>query len=236
MDDARLDLSAVRARRHEATQSLLGDTIAITDEQWRQPTALPGWTRAHIAAHLARQADGLRHIMDQLRDGRPTSLYRDAAAYRDDIERGSEQSALGLQTDLDTSAGRLHARFPELLEMPCDKPVRLSPQLTVRLDHLPLIRLNEVVLHHIDLDVGFTPADVEPDVAAWLLGFNAELIGRGAAYPAIRLVADSGLTALIGGPGRPHNVHGPDNRLLGWLTGRLGPDGIDERLLALPLR
>ena len=234
--DAGLDLSAVRARRHEATQSLLGDTIAITDEQWRQPTALPGWTRAHIAAHLARQADGLRHIMDQLRDNRPTSLYRDATAYRDDIERGSEQTALGLQTDLDTSAGRLHARFAELLELPCDRPVQLSPRLTVRLDHLPITRLNEVVLHHIDLDVGFTFAGIEPDVAAWLLEFNAALIGRDSAYPAIRLVPDSGATALIGGPGRPHVVQGPDNRLLGWLTGRLGPEGIADHLPALPLR
>lgn len=231
-----IDLPLVRARRHEATQSLLGDTISITDEEWSLSSRLPGWTRAHVATHIARNADGFSRVMDQLRDGQPTSLYRSAAANREDIERGSERTALELQVDLDASAGRLHSRFPELMALPPDRLVRLSPSLTIRLDRMPLARLNEVVLHHIDLDVGFTYADIEPDVAAWLLTYNADRVGRTSTYPAVRIVSDSGVTAVIGGAGRPTVVHGQDNLLLGWITGRLNRKQIDKRLPPLPCR
>jgi len=215
------DLSALRARRQEVTQALLGDTIGLTDEQWGAPSRLPGWTRAHIASHVARNADGLSRVVRQLHDGQPTGLYPDSATARTDIERGSERGALELQIDLDSSAERLHRAFSQLLKMRRDQLVPLTPSLTVRLDAIPVVRMNEVVLHHIDLDVGFSWGDVGDDVAAWLLEYNIGRVGRNSAYPAIRLVSDSGVTGLIGGPGHPRVVDGPDHLLLGWLTGRL---------------
>ena len=236
MGASHIDLALVRQRRDEATQSLLGNTIEITDEAWWQPCRLPGWTRAHLATHLARNADGFWRVMDQLRDGEPTSLYPSAAENRANIEAGASRGALELQEDLDTSAGRLHSRFAELLDMPADRLVRLSPSLTVRLDNLPIARLNEVVLHHFDLDVGFSLADINPQVATWLLEYNANRVGRTSTYPAVRIAADSGLTVIIGGPGRPSVVHGQDAILLGWLTGRLGPEQINKDLPALPCR
>lgn len=236
MGESRIDLSLVRLRRDEATQSLLGDTIAITDEQWAQPSRLPGWTRAHVATHLARNADGFSRVMDQLQAGEPTSMYTSAEDNREAIEAGAQRSALELQEDLDTSAGRLHAHYPEIMAMPPDTLVRLSANVTVRLDRLPIARLNEVVLHHVDLDVGFTCDQIGDDIAAWLLAYNADRIGRASTYPAIRIMADSGLTAVVGGAGRSSVVRGEDNMLLGWLTGRLGNQKIAKHLPTLPRR
>lgn len=221
MEEDRLDLPLVRVRRQEITQALLGETILLTDEQWAQPSLLPGWTRAHIASHLARNADGLTRVVKQLRDGSPTSLYAADASVWVDIERGSERSALELQVDLDLSANRLHEHFESLLRMPPDRLVSLTPTVTVRLDHLPIVRINELVLHHIDLNLDYTYKDIDPQVAAWLLAYNTARIGRNSTYPAIRLMADSGLSVVIGGPGRPQEARGPDNLLLAWLTGRL---------------
>jgi len=236
MDDACLDLKRVRVHRHEATQSLLGDTIAITDEQWGQPSLLPGWTRAHVATHIARNADAFVRIMTQLRSDQPTSMYESDAAAREDIERGSERTALELQVDLDASAGRLHAHLPELMAMQPDRLVQLSPTMTERLDRLPLVRLNEVVLHHIDLDVGFTYKAIGTEVAAWLLAFNAQHIGRTPNYPAIRIVSESGVTVVIGRRGKATVVHGADNFLLAWLTRRLPTGTASRRLPRLPDR
>jgi len=230
-----VDISAALMRGQEATQALLGDTIAITDELWQMPSRLVGWTRAHIATHLARQADGLARVLTQLESNQPTSLY-DSDTIDDEIERGSERDALELQVDLDSSAGRLHDAAAQLHRLPPSRPVLLTPSLTVRLDELPFLRLNHLVLHHIDLDVGFTYQSIIPEVAAWLLAYNATRIGRNSAYPAIRLASDSGVVALIGGSGRPQVVHGEDNLLLGWLTGRLRPDEVDPRLPVLPTR
>lgn len=223
-------------RGQEATQALLGDTIAITDELWQMPSRLVGWTRAHIATHIARHADGLARVLTQLKNNQPTSLYDSADAIDDEIERGSERSALELQVDLDSSAGRLHEALTHLNRLAPGRPVSLTPSLTVRLDQLPIMRLNHLVLHHIDLDIGFTYKAINDQVAAWLLAYNAARVGRNSAYPAIRLMSDSGVVALIGGSGRPQVVHGEDNLLLGWLTGRLPPDQIDPRLPMLPTR
>jgi len=236
MDDGCLDLAQVRVHRHEATQSLLGDTIAITDEQWAEPSHLPGWTRAHVATHIARNADAFVRVMGQMRSGKPTSMYESAAQARQDIERGSERSALELQVDLDASAGRLHSHLKELMSMPPDRMVQLSPTRVERLDRLPLARLNEVVLHHIDLDVGFTYLDIGGQVAAWLLEYNAHRIGRNAKYPAIRINSESGVTAVVGGVGRVTLVTDTDNFLLAWLTGRLPPEQTNRLLPYLPDR
>jgi len=236
MTETETDLTTVRLRLMESTQSLLGNTIAIDDAQWLCLSRLPGWTRAHVAAHLARNADALAGVMQELRQNGPTSLYESDDAHFDQIERGSERTAMELQVDLDASAGRLDASFNGLPGLPPDRLVCLSPTMTVRLDRLPVARLNEVVLHHIDLDVGFTCADVSDEVAHWLLAYNAERVGRSSGYPAIRLASDSGVNAVIGGPGHPIIAHGQDNQLLGWLTGRLDPDQVDKRLPPLPCR
>jgi len=236
MTETQTDLATVRLRLMEATQSLLGDTIAITDSQWSHLSRLPGWTRAHVATHLARNADAFARVMQGLPDGRPSGLYESDEAYFYDIERGSERTALELQVDLDASAGRFDESLAGLAGLSPDRLVRLSPTLTIRLDRLPVARLNEVVLHHIDLDVGFACADIEPEVAAWLLAYNIERVGRSSSYPAIRVASDAGVSAVIGGPGHPAVVHGQDNLLLGWLTGRLAPDALDKTLPALPCR
>jgi len=236
MDEVRLDPSRVRTRRHEATQALLGDTIGITDEQWQAPSRLPGWTRAHVATHLARNADGLTRVIDQLVNDRPTSMYDSPTDADWAVEAGSSRSALELQTDLDASAGRLHERLPKLTHMRADRLVPLTHKVTVRLDHIPIVRLNELVVHHVDLNLGFGWGDVCPEVATWLLDHNARRVGRASGYPAIRLRADSGFTTIVGGPGRPITVEGPDHLLLGWLTGRLPSSQVDERLPELPVR
>lgn len=235
MNEPPIDLSRVRERRQSVTSALLGDTITITDDEWQMPSRLPGWTRAHIATHLARQADALAKVVGQLERGEPTNLYESGDAARNDIERGSERTALELQEDLDASEGRLNDRFADLFELPPAQSVRLGPDTTVRLDHLPIVHLNHLVLHHLDLDTGYTCQAIEPEVAAWLLTYNAARIGRDPALPAIRLVPDHGAAVTIGGRRRPLVVHGADGLLLCWLTGRLPPDQVDARLPAMPI-
>jgi len=234
--DASVDIAAALMRGQEATQALLGDTITITDEQWQMPSRLPGWTRAHVATHIARQADGMTRVLGQIKNNQPTSLYDSEETLDDEIERGSERSAMELQVDLDSSAGRLHEASSRLKRLPPSRPISLTPSLTVPLGDLPIVRLNHLVLHHIDLDIGFTYEAIGAPVAAWLLAYNASRIGRKPSYPALRLVSDSGVTAVIGSGGRPRVVNGADNLLLAWLTGRLTPAQVDPRLPVLPTR
>lgn len=53
---------------HRATTVLLRDTISVTDDQWRGgPSRLPGWSRGHVATHLARNADAFTRLVNGVR-------------------------------------------------------------------------------------------------------------------------------------------------------------------------
>ena len=58
-----------------ATQRLLGTARIIDDADLQAPSLLPGWTRGHVLAHLARGADALRNLMIGVRVGEPRPAY-----------------------------------------------------------------------------------------------------------------------------------------------------------------
>ncbi|MDN5563431.1 MULTISPECIES: maleylpyruvate isomerase family mycothiol-dependent enzyme [Luteococcus] len=226
----------LRRRKLEATQGLLGDTISISDEDWQQPSRLPGWTRAHVATHIARNADGIRRVVHGLLTHTPSLMYPDSRQRRRDLEAGSRRGALDLQIDLDTSAGQLNDTFSYLQESGSTEEVQVLPGLAMPVHHLMVARLNEVVLHRIDLDHGFSATDVDADIARWLLEWNCSRLGQRTDLPPLRILSSSGLQATVGRPAPEHevpvDVHGTDAGLLGWLTGRGGPElvGGAERL------
>ena len=220
-------MALLRRRKLEATQALLGDTIAITDEQWHQPSRLAGWTRAHVATHLARNADGLRRVVQGLLTHVPSTMYPDERTRRRELEAGSRRGALDLQIDLDTSAGELNQTFNYLEQSGTTEEVEVRPGVWMPAHQLVVARLNEVVLHRIDLDHGFTAGQVEADIARWLLEWNCQRIARRQDFPALQVSSTSGFTARIGPEWADTPVvRGSDAHLLGWLTSRASADEV----------
>ena len=111
---ATTQLETLRGLVRTATQRLLGDTISVTDEQWRAPSRLPDWTRGHVATHIARHADALIRLAEWARTGERQDMYPSPEHRASEIEAGSGRSGLDLQIDLDTSAGHLGSAFDEL--------------------------------------------------------------------------------------------------------------------------
>ena len=227
------DFVEVRQLKMAATQRLLGDTIAISDSDWLGPTALPGWTRAHVATHLARNADVLRHYLMRLAS-RP-ELERDDLVQ--DLEAGSRRSPLEIQIDLDTSSALLNDSFDQVTAEGWATP------LNGRLDgltaaDLPMLRLNEVVLHHVDLDCGFVFGDIDPRVAEWLLAWNLYRRTDLVTGPGISLMTSSGRILRVGSRPGSSEMTGSDANLLGWLTGRLPRTAVSgaEHVSIGPLR
>ena len=214
-----VQLPELRRYKLAATQRLLGDTIAISEQAWQEPSRLPGWTRAHVATHLARNADALVRAVDAVLMGRRGLMYDSDEDRELAIERGSERTGLELQIDLDTSDGRLNRRFNVLHSVPRDMMVELVPGSLLSCELLPLLRLNEVVLHHVDIDCGFEITQVEPRIARLLLEWNT--MGQPPTpHRSARLVSDTGFIAEVGQGGSPVVIEGPDGLLLGWFTGR----------------
>lgn len=216
-------LASLRKYKLDATQHLLGDTIAISEQAWQEPSRLPGWTRAHIASHLARNADALVRAVDSVLMGRRGLMYDSDEDREQAIERGSERSGLELQIDLDTTAGRLNRRFNVLHSVPGELMVELITGDLLRSHLLPLLRLNEVVLHHSDLDCGFQLAQLDPNIARLLLEWNVLNLAPGQGN-VMRLVSETGFRADVATIGPAGVIEGGDALLLGWLTGRLEAD------------
>lgn len=225
-------VETVRKRKLEATQRLLGDTIGLSDGEWSAPSALPGWSRAHIAAHVSRGADALLLVVAAALRRQPAAAYPDQRERFAAIERDTERSGLAHQIDLDTSAGGL-ARTLDLV-VDWTYPVRLAGR-EMTLAQIPMARLQEVVLHHIDLDCGFGAADLDPVPARWLLQWHLTY-RHPASGPALRVESESGVAQSVGGHGDPIVVTGSDAQLWAWLTGRAADDAVSgANGLRLPL-
>jgi maleylpyruvate isomerase len=48
----------------EATQRLVRTVDRLDDEALAAPSGLPGWTRGHVVAHLALNAEGMAAVLD----------------------------------------------------------------------------------------------------------------------------------------------------------------------------
>jgi len=207
-----------------ATQRLLGSTIAITDRGWQTPSRLPGWSRAHIGAHLAHDARSLGNLAAKLPAAR-RSLRWPINEHDPRLEENSRRSGLDLQVDLDTSAARLTRLLDDFDDAAWDRTLN-TPQGPLPARALFLAWLSEVTIHHVDLDCGYQFSQIEAQAAAWLLRwhvFRREPRFTGAA---VRIHADDGFTATLGDAPHPVEVRGSTTALLGWLTGRLGNSSV----------
>lgn len=210
-----------------ATGLLLGSTIAVSDEDWRAPSRLPGWSRAHLATHVARQADGLRRVVDGALTGTRREMYPSPGQREDEIEAGAGRTGLELQVDLDSSAGHLDRAFGGLEDADAwDRVVILRGGLQVPARLLPLARLLEVTLHHVDLGLGHELADVDDATADWLLEWSAFRLRERDEFPRLVLASPSS-RLTVGSSGAVRTVHGRSADLLGWLTGRTDGAGLD---------
>jgi maleylpyruvate isomerase len=142
-----------------ATQRLLDDARTIPEAELRAPSLLPGWTRAHVLAHVARNADAMRNLLIGARSGQDRAAYASAQAREADIERGAAMGAKDLIADLADSSMALRTIVKQLPDEAWRVRVRVLDSAPFPAAELLTRRLVEVELHHCDLGVGYSSAD-----------------------------------------------------------------------------
>ncbi len=143
----------------DATQRLLGTARVIAEPDLRQPSLLPGWSRAHVLAHLARGADAMRTLLIGLRSGQDRPAYASAEARAAGIELAAAQVAKDLMADVADSAMALRTLARQLPGPAWARSVRILGSAPFPAAQLLTRRLVEVELHHCDLAAGYGPAD-----------------------------------------------------------------------------
>lgn len=213
MTDHVHDLRSVR----EATDRLLTAVAKLDNAALAGESHLPGWTRGHVLAHLARNADALVNVFE----GRP--MYTSAEARDADIARDAGRPLEEHLADLRDSC----ARFVATTERDQDwsRTVELRNGVTDLAANVPFRRLAEVELHHVDLNTGYELSDLPEEFTGREIAFLADRWSGRPEVPPVTLRTPGGALWHTGGTeGTPVLLEGPEDELLGWLAGR-GPRG-----------
>lgn len=203
----------------EATQRYLATVATLTEEQLREPSVLPGWTRAHVVAHVALNAQGQARALRGLRTGEPLPMYDSDEARDADIASYADAPLGQLQATTQMACLRLAGELNLLKAVGTVERTPGGQVLTVV--DLVESRWREVEIHHADLALDYSPARWPATFAAYLLEEAA--LDRGGEFTATLHAQDIGRTVRVGAGG--HGIAGTAAALAWWLVGR--GDGAD---------
>jgi maleylpyruvate isomerase len=229
-------LETVRAWMKEGTSLFDAQVRGLRDEQLRRRSLLPMWTRTHVIAHVARNADALGNLLSWARTGIETPMYESAAQREADIEDAAAQAPEALRFDLDDAVARFAKAVDTLPASAWTVEVRTRTGRAIPAAEVLWMRCREVWVHAVDLSSGASFADFPEALVAALLqdvtdGFTARPDCGG-----IELVATDSAGRWAIGPRQADEivVQGPAHELLEWLIGRGKDAGLTSSVPVFP--
>ncbi|MDV3221229.1 maleylpyruvate isomerase family mycothiol-dependent enzyme [Intrasporangium sp.] len=219
-----IDLST----RHLATetQRLLATAEGLDDTAVRGPSLCQGWTRGHVLAHLARNAEALARVCAVVLTGEPDTMYDSPQARDADIEAGAGRPATALTADVRATAAALAPEIAKLgIEHVGTTVERVPGGQLIPAERVPYMRLREVVWHHVDLDAGYGFEDTPDELVRLFLEDTVSHLASSEGAPGISIRTDEGDAWTVGDGGTV--VSGPRDGVLLWLA-RSRPDRLHE--------
>jgi maleylpyruvate isomerase len=153
------------ARSHQRLLALLDEVLEGDDaEAWFSAASmLEGWSRRHVIAHLARNAESHVHLFAEAEAGREGEQYPGGAAAR----------SAGIESYLDLDAATLVARnraavyalestWAHTSSVAWEGAGRNTLGVRMKTRDLPMLRWREVEVHTADLGAGVTFRDWNP--------------------------------------------------------------------------
>lgn len=180
----------------QLTRGFLKAVDSLTDASFAEPTALPGWTRAHVVAHLHSNAEALRRLVQWARTGNESRMYASAAQRTEEIETGARLEPDKLRSLVHESAAALADDLAQLTPAQRARTVITAQGRNLPAAKISWLRCREVGVHAVDLAAGVTFADLPDDF----------------------------LTALVNDVIVNRTAKGELATLAAWLTGRARPD------------
>lgn len=163
MDVVAADLPELMYAAVASHRRMLGSASRMTDEQYSRQSLLAGWSRGHVLAHWARNADGQTRMLLAAIRGELVAQYPGGSAQRQaDIEASAALPARLVLEDVRAAVERVEDVWrhmpPDAWPRPTDAHVGTRPAwMSV------WARWRETEIHHVDLDVGYTHRDWPPE-------------------------------------------------------------------------
>ena len=215
MDDFGRTLNIHVAGCAESHQRLLQSLDSLTDDQCREPSALPGWTRGHVLSHLARNAESHVHVLQCAARGEVGEQYVGGAkARKEGIESHANDSAESLVNAVRKSIYALEGQWAATNSEGWQGHGVNSAGASIAMSDIVFLRWREVEVHHADLALAFTFADWNSTYVRYEL--DRQVMMWRASKP-------MGLT-----PVPKIALHLSPNERLAWFLGRIEVEGLPK--------
>lgn len=214
-------------------QASFGRLIRDLDpEDLQGESLLPGWTRAHVIAHIGYNARALARLVQWAQTGIENPMYESPESRADEIDLGSTLSHASLSRLSSREAAQLEEAWTNLPDDRWTYKVKNAQGRMIPISETIWMRARELWLHAIDLNNGATVQDIPLPAAARILqDVLTTWEGRDGHY--VRAVptdaqkdfqpGDEGQTEPAGAD--ILSISGTLTDLLAWATGR-GHDGV----------
>ena len=204
-----------------ASDRLLATVDGLADAAFTEPSGLPGWSRAHVVAHLALNGEALAAALAAVAVGQEVPMYRSQEARDEDIAELAGHEPTQVRTRLRTAVRGYAGALSLLADGAGTTVIHRTPGSSRRFtaDETVAMRLAETEIHHADLAAGYSRDD-------WDDAFARHLVTRLAGQQAVACVlraTDTGDEWTIAG-GEGPVVSGSVADLGWWLTGRGGQE------------
>jgi maleylpyruvate isomerase len=230
-------MGADRTAERELASDMLGEASArvvrtvdgFHGDDWTAPSLLPDWTRAHVVAHLALNAEAMARALHGLvadEEGVARTMYDSDDQRARDIDELAHQDPSEVRADLLAGVSLLQEAIDAVPDSQWETRVERTPGgRSMRAAAFPGMRWRELEIHHVDLAAGYTPAEWAPAFAEHLLDAMAKRVRPEQAFEVKPL--DSERTWVVGEDQAEYPVPvvtGPASDLGWWLTGRPAPE------------
>jgi maleylpyruvate isomerase len=232
------DPTETLARVVESTAQLIATAEQFDDAAVREPSMLPGWTRGHVLTHLARNAEAVVRLLTWAATGVETPMYASPEAREAEIEQGAGRTAAELLADVRETSEHFAVQAARLSPEQWRNEIEGRRGGKQQAAWLPWWRLEEILIHHVDLRVAYSPAHwpesfTEPELAMIAARFSNPVFTPES--PAFRVLSededgnDDRVYGVLAAPDDENvpEVRGPSAALVAWLIGRSNGDGLN---------
>jgi maleylpyruvate isomerase len=208
---------------YAATAQYLRSVDKLAPEDLPVDTGLPGWSRAHVVAHVALHALGASRALTGLVHHRSLPVY-DSQERRDaDIDATAKLPPDELRELSFEACGRFKAACEAIHETGRESGHRYWDESIERVPGGPTFtaagmvdaRWREVEIHHVDLGIGYEPSDWSPEFTAYI--FDMVVYDRGESE---NLLLRTPTGDVPVGEGTGQVIEGQRAGLAYWLLGR----------------
>ena len=162
VSDPALAAELLLARRGQAFFSR--KVNELRDEDFRAASRVPGWSRAHVVAHIGYHARAVARLIEGAASGRHLGMYDTADQHAEEVDFGATLPVEALRNLVAHAAVHLNVEWRDLPAPAWSSTVLLEDGSAVPASATAWLRAREVWLGALDLRNGAGAADLPAEV------------------------------------------------------------------------